>query len=128
MSELKAYAKPPALVELCLQGVMTALKKPPTWDEAKKQLGDANFLLKLLEFDKDQLVDALLSKIKKFTDLPEFSAESVGKVSGAARGLCQWVHAMYTYGSVAKVGLGCNSRGAPRVVYHACVLSDLLSA
>jgi dynein heavy chain len=31
---------------------MTALKKPPTWDEAKKQLGDANFLLKLVEFDK----------------------------------------------------------------------------
>ena len=102
MSELKAYAKPPAMVELCLKGVMTVLKKSPTWEEAKKQLGDANFLLKLLEFDKDQLVDALLTKIGKFTNNPDYSAESIGKVSGAAKGLCQWVHAMFTYGNVAK--------------------------
>ena len=36
MAELKAYAKPPALVELCLKGVMTVLKKSPAWDAAKK--------------------------------------------------------------------------------------------
>ena len=41
MSELKAYSKPPALVELCLKGVMTVLKKSPTWDAAKKALGDS---------------------------------------------------------------------------------------
>lgn len=56
MSEVKAYAKPPPLVELALGAVMTVLKKPTTWDEIKKALGDANFLLTLLKFDKDQLV------------------------------------------------------------------------
>jgi dynein heavy chain len=69
MSELKAYAKPPALVELTLAGVMTVLRKPPTWEEAKKQLGDASFMSKLLEFDKDKLDDALLKKIGKFTQV-----------------------------------------------------------
>lgn len=52
MSELKAYAKPPTLVEFTLAAVMTVLKKTPSWDESKKQLGDANFMTKLLEFNK----------------------------------------------------------------------------
>ncbi|KAL0040883.1 hypothetical protein WJX79_008591 [Trebouxia sp. C0005] len=102
MSELKAYAKPPALVELTLSGVMTVLQKTPTWDEAKKQLGDASFMEKLLKFDKDKLNDALLKKLQKFTTNPEFTPEAVGKVSLAAKGLCLWVRAMETYGSVAK--------------------------
>ena len=33
---------------------------------------------------------------------PDFTPDSVGKVSGAARGLCLWVRAMETYGHVAK--------------------------
>jgi len=72
---LQAYAKPPALVELTLSGVMTVLQKTPTWDEAKKQLGDASFMEKLLKFDKDKLNDALLKKLQKFTTNPEFTPE-----------------------------------------------------
>lgn len=52
MSELKAYAKPPALVELTLGGVMTVLGRPATWEEAKKALGDPSFMDKLVHFDK----------------------------------------------------------------------------
>lgn len=72
---VQAYAKPPALVELTLSGVMTVLQKTPTWDEAKKQLGDASFMEKLLKFDKDKLNDALLKKLQKFTTNPEFTPE-----------------------------------------------------
>uniref|UniRef100_A0A061RL02 Flagellar inner arm dynein 1 heavy chain beta n=1 Tax=Tetraselmis sp. GSL018 TaxID=582737 RepID=A0A061RL02_9CHLO len=102
MSELKAYAKPPALVELTLQGVMTVLKRPTTWDECKRQLGDPSFMSKLLEFDKDRLDDSLLKKIGKYTNNPDFQPDTVAKVSGAAKGLCLWVRAMETYGYVAK--------------------------
>ena len=56
LSEVKAYAKPPALVELTLGAVMTVLKRPPTWEEAKKALGDPSFLTNLLKYDKDLLV------------------------------------------------------------------------
>lgn len=59
---------------------MTVLRRPPTWDESKKQLGDPSFMQKLLEFDKDKLDDALLKKIGKFTVNPDFTPESVGKV------------------------------------------------
>ncbi|KAF5831208.1 dynein-1-beta heavy chain, flagellar inner arm I1 complex [Dunaliella salina] len=102
MSELKAYAKPPALVELTLNAVMTVFRRPATWEESKKQLGDPSFMNRMMEFDKDKLDDALLKKIGKFTTNPSFTADAVGKVSVAARGLCLWVHAMDTYGHVAK--------------------------
>ena len=46
---------------------MTVLRRPPTWDESKKQLGDPSFMSKLLEYDKDKLDDGLLKKIGKFT-------------------------------------------------------------
>ena len=62
-------------MELTLSGVMTVLQKTPTWDEAKKQLGDASFMEKLLKFDKDKLNDALLKKLQKFTTNPDFTPE-----------------------------------------------------
>ena len=102
MSELKAYSKPPAMVEVTLAAVMTVFKKPATWDEAKKQLGDSEFLKKLQLFDKDKLDDSLLKKIGKFTSNTDWNPESVGKVSSAAKGLCLWVFAMETYGHTAK--------------------------
>lgn len=102
LSEVKAYSKPPAAVELTLAAVMTVLKRPANWEEAKKQLGDASFLQRLIDFDKDLLVDSLLKKIAKFSANPDFTPENVGKVSGAAKGLCLWVRAMETYGHVAK--------------------------
>ena len=85
MAELKAYAKPPALVELTLSGVMTVLKRTATWDEAKKALGDANFMQKLMEFEKDKLDDSVLKKVSKLTQNPDFTPDAIGKVSGAAR-------------------------------------------
>eukprot|EP00898_Chlorokybus_atmophyticus_P005400 jgi/Chlat1/5861/Chrsp4S06373 len=102
LSEVKAYAKPPALVEMTLSAVMTVLRRPPTWDETKKALGDASFLEKLLRFDKDKLDDALLKKIGKFTANADFTPDAVGKVSNAAKGLCMWVGAMEVYGHVSK--------------------------
>jgi len=102
MGELKSYVKPPTLVELCLNGVLTVLKKPTTWEEAKKQLGDSTFLDRLLNFDKEVLVDSLLAKISKFVSNPDYQPDVIGKVSNAAKGLCQWVHAMYSYGVIAK--------------------------
>jgi hypothetical protein len=73
---------------------MTALKRPANWDEAKKVLGEAGFMEKLLRFNKDTLDDALLKKLGKFTNDKEFTPDIVGKVSSAAKGMCLWVHAM----------------------------------
>ena len=54
MAEVKAYSKPPPAVETVLEAVMILRKQEPTWTEAKKQLGDANFLMQLVQYDKEQ--------------------------------------------------------------------------
>ena len=41
-------------------------------------------------------------QIGKFTASPEFTADKINNVSAAASGMCKWVHAMETYGYVAK--------------------------
>ncbi|KAK9846370.1 hypothetical protein WJX81_002514 [Elliptochloris bilobata] len=102
IAELKAYTKPPALVELALAGVMTALRRPPSWEEAKRALSEASFLERLLQYDKDALSDTLLKSLARFTSDPNFTPEVVGRVSGAARGLCMWVRAICVYGGVAR--------------------------
>lgn len=44
-------------------------------------LGDSNFLKKLMEYDKDNISESILKKLKKYIDNPNFFPESVAKVS-----------------------------------------------
>jgi len=53
----------------------------PDWASAKVVLGDSNFLKRLYEYDKDNVPEALLKKLKKYTDNPKFVSEAVEKVS-----------------------------------------------
>ena len=103
LSEIKAYGKPPSHVEMVMEAVMVLRKKTPTWEEAKKDLGNPSFLTELIQYDKDaNLNDGLLTKVSKWTSRPEFDPDVVGKQSGAARSLCVWVKAMVVYGRIAK--------------------------
>lgn len=102
ISEVKAYTKPPALVETVLQGVMILFNKPTDWGTAKKVLSESNFLQQIKGFDKDHVSQSTNNKIKKYVDMPTFKPEEVRKVSGAAAALCVWVHAIYIYANVAK--------------------------
>jgi len=104
IAEIKAYSKPPELVELVLNAVMCIKKLPHgDWNETKKVISDANFLQSLIAFDKESLNEALMSKLSKFTSLAKFNPEEVGKQSGAAKSLCQWIRAMEMYGKILKV-------------------------
>jgi len=103
LSEIKAYAKPPSLVEMVMEAVMVLRKRPATWDEAKKDLGNPAFLSELISYDKDtNLNDSMIAKVSKYTNKPEFDPDAVGKQSGAAKSLCMWVRAMVVYGRVSK--------------------------
>ena len=102
VSEVKAYTKPPPLVETVLQAVMILFGKGTDWATAKKVLSEANFLQQIKGFDKDHVSNIVSNKIKKYIEQPTFRPEEVKKVSGAAAALCTWVHAIYIYASVAK--------------------------
>jgi len=100
VSEIKAFTKPPPLVEMVMSAVMVFFKAEQTWSEAKRRLGDAGFLGGLMHYEKDKITDGMLKKVEKFTNDKSFFPDIVAKQSVAAKGLCMWVRAMQQYGVV----------------------------
>ncbi|XP_054907024.1 dynein axonemal heavy chain 2 isoform X1 [Poeciliopsis prolifica] len=100
MTEIKSYGRPPVLVETVMQAVMTLLGKEPTWAEAKRQLGEPNFIKTLINYDKDNITDRVLKRIGQYCRQVDFQPEIIGKVSLAAKSLCMWVRAMEVYGRI----------------------------
>ncbi|CAF0708408.1 unnamed protein product [Brachionus calyciflorus] len=74
------------------------------WVPSKKLLGDMGFLKDLMAFDKDNINQTALAKIKKeYMTNPEFQPSRVANASSAAEGLCKWVLAMVKYDEIKKV-------------------------
>ena len=103
ITEVKAYTKPPTLVETTMAAVQILLGKEISWAESKKTLGDVNFLKKLMEFNKEGMTDKVLKKIGGYCNQPDFNPDTVGRISGAAKSLCMWVRAMEIYGRIFRV-------------------------
>ncbi|XP_068785621.1 dynein axonemal heavy chain 2, partial [Struthio camelus] len=103
LTEIKSYGRPPALVETVLQAVMILRGSEPTWAEAKRQLGDPNFVKQLLSLERDRVPEAALRRVAAYCAQPDFQPEVVGRVARAACSLCMWVRAMETYGRVRRV-------------------------
>uniref|UniRef100_F6YZ23 Dynein axonemal heavy chain 2 n=1 Tax=Monodelphis domestica TaxID=13616 RepID=F6YZ23_MONDO len=103
IGEIKSYGRPPAQVETVMQAVMILRGNEPTWAEAKRQLGEQNFIKSLIHFDKDNISDKVLKKIGAFCAQPDFQPDIIGRVSLAAKSLCMWVRAMELYGRLYRV-------------------------
>ncbi|CAK0841283.1 unnamed protein product [Prorocentrum cordatum] len=104
ISEVKNFTKPPPLVETVLSAVCLLLGAKETWEDAKKQMNDSNFLQNLKNYDKDSLAQnkKLTKNLAKYINNPDFTPEKVKNVSSAATSLCMWVRAMDVYGRVAR--------------------------
>ena len=119
IDEVKAMKAPPAGVKLTMaaicvmKGVKPKMiddpeklgkKMPDFWDPAKTILGDSKFLQSLKEYDKDNIDEKTMDKIRK-TYIPDenFVPDMVAKASKAVEGLCKWVRAIESYDRVAKV-------------------------
>ncbi|XP_072239156.1 dynein axonemal heavy chain 1 [Leuresthes tenuis] len=116
-AELQAIQQPPQGVKLVLEAVckMQGIEpnkvpgeKPDTsvddyFEPAKDLLQDpSKFLESLLEFDKDNIPDDVISSIQPYIDNEEFQPDSMAEVSKVCTPLCQWVRAMHAYHFVAK--------------------------
>ena len=55
LTEVRGYAKPPALVQKVMEAVCVMLERKKDWDSAKKVLGDPQLMEKLVEYDKDHI-------------------------------------------------------------------------
>ncbi|GAA6230347.1 dynein heavy chain 6, axonemal-like [Lates japonicus] len=102
ISEIKVFTKPPDLVMTVMESVCILLNCKPDWPSAKQLLGDANFLRRLTDYDKDNIKPQILLKLQKYINNPDFIPEKVEKVSRACRSMCMWVRAMDLYSRVLK--------------------------
>lgn len=102
ITEVKSFAKPPAMVQTVMEAVCVLLGQPATWDSAKKVLGQNDFMDQMINYDKDHIDGRTIKALKKYIENPDFQPEVIGKVSKAAKGLCMWCHAMNIYATVVK--------------------------
>ncbi|KAK9840800.1 hypothetical protein WJX81_005500 [Elliptochloris bilobata] len=99
--EIKSMIKPPPLVLMVMEAVCVLRGEKPDWDTAKKVLGEPAFMRSLLEFDKDNIPESIIRKLRRYVDDPAFTPEAVAKQSRAAQSLCLWARAMDTYHRVS---------------------------
>ena len=95
--EIKSFPKPPPLVQMTMEAVCILKQEKPDWDTSKKILSDTNFMKSLEEFDKDNIPESVIRRLKKYIDDPSYLPDIVGKQSSAAKSLCMWTRAMDVY-------------------------------
>ena len=109
--------RPPLGVKIVIEAVciMKEIKpkkvpgeKPGTkiddyWDVGKAMLHDPpKFLESLFKYDRDNIPEAVITKIQPYIDSEEFQPAAIAKVSKACTSICQWVRAMHKFHFVSK--------------------------
>lgn len=103
VAEVKSYGRPPMKIEKVMEAVLILLGKQPTWENAKKVLGEATFLNDLRHFNRDNVSDKTLKRIAIYTKNPELEPDKVAVVSLACKSLMLWIMAIENYGKVYRI-------------------------
>ncbi|KAF6767889.1 hypothetical protein AHF37_10390 [Paragonimus kellicotti] len=69
----------------------------PSWGEALKLMGGANFLSGLLNFPKDSINEETVELMEPYFEMEDFSLEQAKRVCGDVAGLCCWTKAMASF-------------------------------
>ncbi|KAF5289736.1 hypothetical protein FQA39_LY03653 [Lamprigera yunnana] len=115
---VKSMKNPPYGVKLVMEAVcvMKGIKpdrKPDLatgrmmedyWGPSVKMLGDMKFLENLKVYDKDNIPNAIMKRIReKYIKDRDFDPANIRNVSTACEGLCKWVRALEVYDRVIKI-------------------------
>lgn len=104
ITEMKAYANPAEEIVLVISAVCLLLGVKETWDEGKKLMNNpTDFINRLKTYDKDHMKEALLRKLKKYTEDPRFEPAAIARKSVAAKSICMWACALDNYSAVMKI-------------------------
>ncbi|EEY54932.1 uncharacterized protein PITG_08504 [Phytophthora infestans T30-4] len=97
--EIKSFGSPPPLVHLVLGAICVLFQLESSWESARRLLlGDANFVQNLLQFNKDAVSAATLTKLEsEFLSDERFRREEVERQSVAAASMVGWVRAIHQY-------------------------------
>ncbi|XP_044576956.1 dynein axonemal heavy chain 7 [Cotesia glomerata] len=113
---VRSMKNPPANVKLVMESICILKEIKPDkvqsadgksyddyWKASLKILADVKFLDSLVHFDKDNISNHVIDKIRReYLTNPNFDPEKVKVSSTACEGLCKWVFAMSEYDKVAK--------------------------
>ncbi|GBG69585.1 hypothetical protein CBR_g4417 [Chara braunii] len=118
ISEIKSLTKPPPRLIIVLEALCIILRKDPRrvrvphadnpnkmetiedyWPVARELLSQVNFVQMLLSFEKDEMDDIIVDKLKPYMENPRFQPDQVGRISMACKSICTWIRAMYNYHS-----------------------------
>eukprot|EP00002_Diphylleia_rotans_P017763 TRINITY_DN3442_c0_g1_i2.p1 TRINITY_DN3442_c0_g1~~TRINITY_DN3442_c0_g1_i2.p1 ORF type:complete len:3137 (-),score=716.67 TRINITY_DN3442_c0_g1_i2:70-9480(-) len=103
ITEIRTFAKPPALVQATCECVAILRGvKDVSWKGAKAMMTSPNFLGELTEMDKDSLTEKQIKQVRDYMKNPKFTVEEMKTISSAGAGLLAWVLAMVNYYSVLK--------------------------
>ncbi|CAF4716798.1 unnamed protein product [Rotaria socialis] len=103
IGEVKAYIHPPSQVEKVMKALMILKGKEDTWEEAKKDLANVDFIKTLTKFPKDDITDRTLRRMQPFINDMELVPEKLKTVSSAATALCTWIRAIESYARVYRI-------------------------
>ncbi|KAF1329905.1 Dynein heavy chain, partial [Globisporangium splendens] len=81
ITEVKGFVKPPQAVQVVMEAVCIMLGEKTDWDTSKRVLSRSTFMSELKEYDKDNIPQATLKKVRKYIDNPDFAVDEVKKVS-----------------------------------------------
>jgi dynein heavy chain len=102
--EMKSYAKPPEELRFLICSVCLLLGSKENWDEGKKLMNEpAKFIESLKSYDKENIPEKILNKLKKYTNHPDFLPEIIEKKSRAGKSILSWVKAIDNFSGVMKV-------------------------
>ncbi|XP_060831781.1 dynein axonemal heavy chain 1-like [Bombus pascuorum] len=114
ITEVKAMKRPPVGVLLVIEaiciinnvkpikvpvgGKFGAETKLDYWTPGSLMLSDpGHFLYTMENYDKENLTEEIINKLKPYIENPNFQPSKIEYVSKACHSLCLWVHAMYNY-------------------------------
>jgi dynein heavy chain len=84
--------------------VCLLLGSKENWDEGKKLMNEpAKFIESLKSYDKENIPEKILNKLKKYTNHPDFLPEIIEKKSRAGKSILSWVKAIDNFSGVMKV-------------------------
>ena len=102
VSEIRTFNNPPDAVRLVMEAVCVLLNEKPDWPSAKSVLMDMNFLDRLNNYDKENVPESILKKLRTYVKKPEFEPEYVGQKNLACKSICLWCRAIDNFSTVSK--------------------------
>lgn len=85
-----------------MEAVCTLLNEKTDWSNIKIVMMDMNFLDKLKGYDKNNISDNIIKKLRVYTTKPDFDPVIIGQKNLASKSLCLWCKAIDNYSKVAK--------------------------